>query len=269
MDAQVAEMMMDARLSSDARVIGFFIANRGPGAHEISREEFGDVITNDAGRDRVRRALAQLERLAWVTRRPGGRGHFDTFEFSGLEFRGLKIKPPETPSPKTDSRLEPRPLSPIGSSTQDDNNPLISPLAEKALEQHDEKLGGCRGAIRDYLTVLPVGRRQAAYVQTVAAYLDDIDPSVWRLPSGGWLPKPDRTAVLAVALNELAAGDEKMMKRPVGDPANLKTKINILLKQREDKPLLPQRTPRSSKKSGAPQEFDYSNETTEFKGFTA
>ena len=64
--------------------------------------------------------------------------------------------------------------------------------------------------------------------------------------------------MLAAALNELAAGEESKMKRGVGDPANLRTKLNILLSP----------APRGLRRQrDAPQSFKY-DETKTFKGFT-
>lgn len=235
------ELLKDSRLSSDARLLGLYIESLGDGEHELARDELGDVLTNGWSRERVQRAVAQLERWRWVTRKKGGRGHFDVFifsqtcsELSDSESRQLKDSDSKSLPLRADSDSESLQLKPLEGREKVEEETPISPFAEKALEQHSEKLAGCRGALRDYLACLPVGRRQAAYVQTIAAYMDDIDPSVWRLQSGGWLAKEHRPDVLAVALNELAAGDEKMMKRPLGDPGNLKTKISILLQQRED-----------------------------------
>lgn len=108
--------------------------------------------------------------------------------------------------------------------------PTLAPRAEAAIEQHAELLRGCRGALRDYLASRVSPRRQYAYVQTVAAWLQaDTASPFYGTPAGG-LPPPERTKVLATALNELAAAEEEKMSRPVGDVGNLRTKIRILLR---------------------------------------
>jgi len=112
----------------------------------------------------------------------------------------------------------------------------LDPKADEAIERHGEKLAGCRGALRDYLAQRVHPPRQYAYVQKIAGWLDGLDPSVFRLPDGTTLPADGRTGLLADALNDLAASDERCMKRPAGDPANLRTKISVLLAQRCDPP---------------------------------
>lgn len=116
-----------------------------------------------------------------------------------------------------------------------ENRYHLAPGAQDAIDQHGEKFAGCRGSLRDYLVARVQPIRQRGFVQTLAGWIDGIDPSVWKhLPDGGSLEPEFRTQAIAAALNELAATDESKMKRPEGDPGNLKTKLGILIKQRSD-----------------------------------
>lgn len=230
LSAHELALLTDARLTSDARVIGLYLLSKGDGVHEVARVEFGDVLSNAAGKDRVQRAVAQLERFEWVKRTPGGRGHSDRFE----------IKVPDCTAPKPLSSRIARHLKPLVVEDDDEVLPPIVPLraldpkADQVIQDHGDKLAGCRGSMTDYLIARVPASRQYAFVQTVVGWMGDIDPAVWRLPAGGWLDPPERTKVLAAAFNDLAASDEATMKRPVGDVANLRTKINVLLRKRGD-----------------------------------
>ena len=235
-------LLVDARLSADARVLGLYIASKGEGAHEIGREELGDVLGNEVHPERVRRAVSQLERQHYLERRAGGRGHADSFTLRIVDnFKGTDFVEPNgnkdtrNEEPKPDRLRETSNLNAIVVEGDDVEEPPIVPLgpkAEQAMARYGDKLAGCRGALRDYLAHhLDADFRRYSYIQTVASWLDDAEPSVWRTPTGSWLPHAERPALLAAALNELAAGDERKMKRPVGDPGNLKTKINILIRQ--------------------------------------
>jgi hypothetical protein len=234
-DTELA-ILMDAGLSTDARIVALAILQRGDGWHEVSRDDACDLLSNEASPDRARRAIHQLERRGTLERRAGGRGHADSFKIKSMENPHPKIKGTDSAHPKTVKGTDS--AHPKATVVEDDDEvrPPIVPLAE--LEPRTEAvvdlLNGCRGAIRDYLLAhVPSPDRRYSYAQTVRSWMDGADPSVWRLPDGGSLPKPERAAALAAALNEMAAGEERKMKRPVGDPANLKTKLNINLKQRQ------------------------------------
>jgi hypothetical protein len=234
-DTELA-ILTDASLSTDARIVALVLLQRGDGWHEVSSDVACDMLSNEATPDRARRAIHQLERRGTLERRAGGRGHADSFRIKVTENPQPKIKVTDFPQPKTVKVTDS--TQPKATVVEDDDEvrPPIVPLAglEPRTEAVVALLNGCRGAVRDYLIAhVPSAPRQYAYAQTVRSWMDDADPSVWRLPDGSSLPKPERAKALAAALNEMAAGEERKMKRPVGDPANLKTKLNINLKQRQ------------------------------------
>lgn len=127
----------------------------------------------------------------------------------------------------------------------------IDPRADEVIVRLADRLNGCRGALTDYLEHRVPQARQYGYVQSVVTWLDGGDPSVFRKPSGDRVPSDEVTGLLATAFNELLSTDEALMKRPVGDPGNLRTKISVLVQQRyADRP--PRTASGSPKRSGAP-----------------
>lgn len=300
-------LLTDARLTPESRIVGLWVAFKGIGRHEVSYPEFASVISYEAGEKRVRAALRELTGSGYLVRSPGGRGHSDFYEFrlpsSGdtlnddsqadrvaateatlnpdrvpiIEYPGATLSADRVPAeghPKENLEypgdtlnglacvIRTEPLVVVGGDAS--AQARLSPQAESALSTHSELLRGCRGSLRDYLASRVPERRQASYVHSVAGWLNGIDANVWSRPDGSKLEPEKRTAMLANALNDLAASDEAQLKRPVGDPANLRTKINILLKP----PIRSFNGAPNGAQRGAPQSFDYSNATTEFRGFT-
>ena len=228
------ELLRDARLSDAARILGLHLSMLGEGDHELSFDALAAIVHGTPQTETIGKHMRQLTVHGYAERTSGGgRGspRYRWHESSAPKKIGPEQSLPRNFSAQSDTVVvddEDKQIPPIVPPKLDDRT-------EKALDQHAGKLTGCRGALRDYLTAnVPTPTRRYAYVHTIATWLDGGDPNVWRLADGSGLPPPERPALLATALNELAAGDEKMMKRPIGDPANLRTKINILLRQRND-----------------------------------
>lgn len=235
-------LLQDQGLSDAARVIGLRIAALGEGFHEIVATEFSKMVYGYPNRETIARHLRQLELAGYVERRPGGRGHADAFSF-----RSVVSPPSKNIDPVKNEGLNdlgPRKTdvlkSLVGGEDEGGIEPPISPLRGSLSEKAEKLIGerpqltGCRGSLRDYLAARVPQSRQYAYVQTILGWLDDIHPGIWLLPTGGRLEKPERTRMLAAALNDLAASDESKLKRPVGDVGNLQTKINVLIRKRKD-----------------------------------
>lgn len=248
-------LLADARISSDARLLVMLVMLMGEGWHEVEHATFRALLTGGPSNETVRRHLRAAEAAGWIERKAGGRGHATSYRFlprgeRSWQFRdALVCALPDKAlrgvalsefSPTTQSAYAPPVVrsTMVGSSTMEKSrapareDPGVSDQAAEAMAGRDGDLNGCRGALRDYLETSVPTSRQYGYVQTLVTWLDGIDRSVFQLPDGGQLPADKRTGYLALALNELMAGDESQMKRPVGDPGNLKTKLNILLKQR-------------------------------------
>lgn len=124
--------------------------------------------------------------------------------------------------------------SPNGSSPEELDAfqyPLAS-QARKALEKHDERLQGCRDALRDYLRTRVKPARQHGYVHSVASLLNGLQPNTFRGHDGRVHPREEWPQILALALNDLMASDEGRMSRPEGDVGNLYTKASILARKR-------------------------------------
>jgi hypothetical protein len=293
----LAQIMTDLRLTPEARCIVAHIYLKGDGEHEITADELASVVLHPS-RGKVQSAVRIGCSLGYIERREGGRGHSPFYRYRGTPDGQLKAlsSPPDEQlntengtseardeiigdrqtstyplSSPSDGHLssrarESRAVGVVGVGV--DNPSIISPSAERALEKSGDKLNGCRGALRDYLAARVPPARQVGYVQLLVGWRDGIDGTVFRRPDGSAVPPEDQTALLANALNDLAASDEAKMSRPLGDPANLRTKINILL--RDPRPVTP-RTPGPGRATGArpaPQTYDYSNASTtvpEFK----
>lgn len=242
-EGSALELLCDQSLTDTARIIGLRIAALGGEWHEIAADDFARMVAGYPKQETIARHVRQLEVAGYIERKPGGRGHSDRFKWADRPCKNMESKkdsPEENTGSKDLDLTNFSGLKPIVVVEGGSSNPPIVPLraldpkAEELIGSRPEQLTGCRGSFRDYLVARVPASRQYAYVQTVIGWLEDIDPGVWRLHTGGWLPPPERTRVLAAALNDLAASDEATMKRPVGDVANLRTKINVLLRKRGD-----------------------------------
>lgn len=252
-------VVLDPRLTPNACRVALLVAGKGDGTHEVAHEDFA-IVLNHASEKTVRAALKLAVHLGYLQRSPGGRGHSDRYEFRVPKKAGLKDRVPKNGGLNTDSPAKNGGLSDSSSRRKEEvgGNPIpnpsplarffdvvravdapdnagVSERAEEAIGQHGEKLAGCRGALRDYLCQRVKPTRQAPYVQSIAGWLNGLSPGVWKRPDGSAVPPEGRTAMLALALNDLAASDEEAMKRPAGDVANLKTKLSIIIRQEYDR----------------------------------
>jgi hypothetical protein len=82
-------LLRDSRLSPAARVCGLYIAGHQDEWVEVSRDDYRRLLCG-AGRERVYKALGELELWGYVDRRVGGKGHSDSFRFSGRKTVPLK-----------------------------------------------------------------------------------------------------------------------------------------------------------------------------------
>jgi hypothetical protein len=177
---------------------------------------------------KLRRLISEAEDAGWLSvDRQTGRGHSPMFKYT----------PPKIGTLSTDRLPENAGVRPVAVVARSSSNPPIVPPA--SLDERTaavvEQMNGCRGALTDYLLArVPDPTRQYSFAQSVASWMNGADVTPWRLPNGGLLPEDERPGMLATALNELAASDERKMARGVGDPGNLRTKLNINLKKRTD-----------------------------------
>jgi len=256
-------MIADTRLSEAARILGLAIMLADAdedGYSELSRDDLRTVLSTAQSDDSIRRFLRELENAKWVESKAGGRGHANRYRIIGPHEYGpigsLRSALVHTLSDSfgsgadlsvTYGRTRAHPKRPVGGTvggeevgrSKEEVPPSVSPpaeLSDKAAELLEGgDLEGCRGALSDYLRLRVPPDRQYPYIQTVRTWIQGgADASVFRRPTGGSVPLDQRTGVVAEAVNELAAGIESKMKRPVGDPGNLKTKIDIIIRQRDD-----------------------------------
>lgn len=253
-------LLADTRVPDSARILALFVdvaTKADDGFAEISHDEFRRILFGGPSDDTIRRHLRQLENTGWIESRPGGKGHSNRYRilatdecgpnqhFRAALVRSLKDRLGTEQGLSTFSSAPEPSLKPpvvVGGSSKKEVEEtrgralqVSYPLTEQArtaIDERGDSLTGCRGALQDYLESRVPEGRQYGFVQTVVTWIDGRDRSVFELSDGSKLPDAEKTGYIAAALNELSAGDESRMKRPVGDPGNLKTKLNILLRQR-------------------------------------
>jgi hypothetical protein len=235
-------VVLDTRLTPEACRATLYVASLGSGEHEVRWTDFAALL-NHPGEKAVRAALRVAVDAEWIERRAGGRGHPDRYSFRvppgaavsdtvppAGSLNGLRVPPGASLSERSSSKevdVE------VGSELPHAREAFF-PIAESALAAIDSRatdFNGCRSAVTDYLARRVPTNRQHGWVFTVAGWFDGIDASVFKYPTGMKAPPAEWPKVMAAGLNELMATDESRMSRPVGDPGNLKTKIQILLKQ--------------------------------------
>ncbi|HEX7050055.1 MAG TPA: hypothetical protein VF188_07650 [Longimicrobiales bacterium] len=262
-DVDVARIVGDPRLTPDAVRVVLYVATRGDGEHEIDACELMALLRCKSDKP-VRNAVRLAETYGYLRCRQGGRDHpnrytylcpvadvSETYTSQGAE---VKDTPPQGQSYPTYSahRAE------VSAITRDDTRqsdrerdsqesppvvppttPVLDERAELAIAQHNGLLDGCRGALRDYLAARVPPPKQFGYVQRVATVVNGLGFN-WNPLGGDGIPPPARPGLVAAALNELLATGERTADPPMkwsdGDPRNLLTKLEILIKQsnRED-----------------------------------
>lgn len=252
MRADQRRLLVDSRLTDQARIMGLYFSERAVGEPaEVSHDELATVLHDAPGEETIRRHLRFLVLFGYVEKSAGGRGHSDKYLWIDPELCGSKSIDPDicgSKAVKTHTHKGLKGTVVVGSSKEevveeetrareeslDVEN--LETRALRALGNHGDLLRGCRGALSDYLLLRVARARQYAYVQSIAGWMNGLDPTVWKLPDGSQLEAGDRPGMLAVALNELLAADEGAMKRPRGDPGNLRTKLQVLLRKRGRQP---------------------------------
>lgn len=245
-------LLTDNALSDQARILGVYISEVGLDEPiELSHDDLSRLLYGFPNADTVGRHLRMLILSGYVDKSPGGRGHSDKYLWIARENSRAKNIDLDLARAKTTypSKIHGLSETVVGSSSKevvveeaarvreaDLNVENLSPLALKALGDHQELLRGCRGALRDYLLLRVPTDRQYPYVQSLAGWMNGLDPTVWMLPDGAQLDPASRPGMLASALNELLATDERKMKRPEGEPSNLRTKLQVLLRKRGRQP---------------------------------
>lgn len=228
MDEALRALLMDSRLSADARVIGLYVASLGPGAHEIDRDTLMDLLGSDAGKGRVQRAVAKLQRFGWVRRTEGGRGHFPRFEFRGRESEPLKQIGAAKTGSYTDRGRESEPLYENGEDSSRETAPLNAEMGGI--------IGGDSGEIptsyyRDTSTAATTasaddreraieamkadaveaarqieGSQRRAFNARVRGLVAGDDYTAWRDLNGDPIPWSERPRLLRLAMDHVVSG---------------------------------------------------------------
>lgn len=245
-------LLTDNGLTEEARILGLYLS-------EVAREEAQGILLDELAvhlhgcpnPDTVGRHLRMLRLSKYVEKSPGGRGHPDKYLWIARENSRTKdiardLARAKSAYPSNIHGLNDTVVvGEVRVGEEEENARAREPALDvenlssnalRVMEDHQDDLEGCQGALRDYLLLRVPRDRQYPYVRTVINWFAGLDPTLWKLPTGASLPSEDRAPLLTQALNDLGASDEKMMKRPVGDIANLRVKVGILLKQRVKAP---------------------------------
>lgn len=127
-----------------------------------------------------------------------------------------------------------------GGRVHDPTNRQLGVVDEKAREALEQSIAAAiltppaAEALTHYLEARVPAARQRAYVLRVCGWVT-MDP--WRCADGSTVPSEERAALLADTILGLSATDEaEGYSRPVGDPDNLHTRLNIALSNRNAPP---------------------------------
>lgn len=227
MTEQQLQLLNDARLSDAARILGLYLSTLPAGPQELPHDRLAALLHGCPNADTVGRHLRQLDVFGYAQKvSNGGKGspRYEWLEVSARENSRAEASLPAkihgqkpTVVEGEEEVIPPNPLSGFS----------LDVRALQAISDAGDKLAGCRDALRDYLQARVPSARQYAYVQSVVSWLDN-PGQVFQGPNGLAIPQPERVKMLAIALNEMAASDERSYKAPVGDVRNVRTKVGIL-----------------------------------------
>lgn len=222
---QVA-LLNDASLSDAARVLGLYISTLPEGDHELSHDTLSALLHGTPNPDTVGRHLRQLRVHGYIERTSKGGSGSPRYKWSARENSRA-----EEAVPAKIHGQEPTVVAGAVGDTPFNSPEPIDVRALRAIEQAGDKLSGCRGSLVDYLTARVPQPNQYSYVQAVVSWIDN-PLATFRRPDGMPVPTDERAKLLAVALNEMAATDEATRKHRAGDPANLRNKLGIVIRDR-------------------------------------
>jgi hypothetical protein len=210
--ASIAALALDARLSDAARVLGFYIATKGAGEHEIGRDDFRRVLHGSPSKDKVSRALSELELHGYVKRKPGGRGHADAFAFSVPVGATLKDSVPTGPTLKPDS-------VPVGATLKRTTTPTTSSTPTSTTGAGRREVRSIEAErLRKYL-----GARESAFAQMAvsadhpetwaSAVMGKWGPDGTERPAWRGIEEDRRPEILAAAMYDFAVDGHRYENR--------------------------------------------------------
>jgi len=150
-------LLMDARLSTDARTVALYVASLGAGEHEVPFSVLRRLL-NQAGERRVRQAVQDAADVGWLSRREGGRGHHPAMAFTPAKAAELSDSPATAADLSTDSSAQAAELKPPSSSSSSSSSSTRGNAREG-----DEALAALRVLLGDQAVVLDKFDRSAAH----------------------------------------------------------------------------------------------------------
>jgi hypothetical protein len=145
---QLAAIATDARLSDSAVRMAFYLAGQADWI-EVGRDDWRRLLHGSPGKDRIARDLSDLEHYGYIERRPGGKGHTDSFRFS------VRMEPTLKDSVHTDRTLNPDSVRTARTVTRTPSSSTPSPSsagaqARETAPTDDLVLARLRGALAPY-----------------------------------------------------------------------------------------------------------------------
>lgn len=139
-------LLVDARLSTDARTVALYVASMGPGEHEVPAGALRRLL-NQAGEKRVRQAVQDAADLKWISRREGGRGHSPVLEFTPAQAADLSDSSAASADLSADSSAQAADLKAPSSSPTSSSSPSTprAEVRERASGEHVSRLAGLLG----------------------------------------------------------------------------------------------------------------------------
>lgn len=254
----VETLLADNRLSEAARILGVWILSQPSDAGgwvEVRFEDVRGLLYGFPSDETIGKHLRMLRGAKWAERRPGGRGHADRYriiaptrgranDLGADSGRPIPEIAPTRGRAKSDSPDEETGYGGVGGAAAENLDAAAADAdgagareterAREVIDRNEEKLAGCRSALRDYLEHYVPPRKRAHYAWGLIGYMDN-PARAFKRPDGRTVADHTKQAeIIAEALNELGAGGEDRMKWPVGDIRNLKTKIGVIIQQETD-----------------------------------
>lgn len=258
-----ARLLADTRLSPAAVVLGLRISALGAGEHRLDADQLSAMLQRSPSRNTVSALIRELRLHGYVDQvQGGGNGRGAAYQWLGgnpipaqpvvqesseeasggpilhntLGMNGNHAQPIGQEGVHAHHTVQEAPsrarAAVGGGEGVVVNPPVVPPVVEDAETAiaNNEILAGCRGAMRDYLRQRVPQHRQVGFVWSAVGWLNS-NGFAWLNDEGTLTPPDVRPGLLANALNQLLASDEKGYKAPVGDPRNLLQKLRIICGQ--------------------------------------
>lgn len=208
MTAQEARLLADSRLTDAARLIGLRIAAAAGEWVEWTRDDFRRLLHGAVSKDRVARALGELELYRYIERREGGRGHGDSFRFTVQAAETVSDSVQATKTVTADS------VQAAETVKRASTTPISTPPPSPSARAPETDLARLRMHLGEHGRAVDLMAGSAAHPPTwAAAVYGKFGPDGMHLRIFGGLPPDRRAALLASALTDYATDGKRYDNR--------------------------------------------------------